>query len=59
MMYESPRKSQIMLSVTDASFFLSSFDSMGYLTGAGSDYAPFVHYLGITSMDIAYTYDSV
>ncbi|XP_053181997.1 aminopeptidase NAALADL1 [Scomber japonicus] len=30
---------------------------MGYLTGAGSDYAAFVHYLGITSMDIAYTYD--
>ncbi|XP_074861685.1 aminopeptidase NAALADL1 [Carettochelys insculpta] len=25
--------------------------------GAGSDYAPFLHYLGITSMDIAYTYD--
>ncbi|XP_030593576.1 aminopeptidase NAALADL1 isoform X2 [Archocentrus centrarchus] len=30
---------------------------MGYLTGAGSDYAPFSHYLGITSMDISYTYD--
>ncbi|CAK6959838.1 aminopeptidase NAALADL1 [Scomber scombrus] len=30
---------------------------MGYLTGAGSDYAAFVHYLGITSMDISYTYD--
>ncbi|KAM7415830.1 hypothetical protein PAMA_018064 [Pampus argenteus] len=30
---------------------------MGYLSGAGSDYAAFVHYLGITSMDIAYTYD--
>ncbi|XP_077183260.1 aminopeptidase NAALADL1 [Paroedura picta] len=30
--------------------------SLGSL-GAGSDYAPFVHYLGITSMDIAYTYD--
>ncbi|CAL8248095.1 unnamed protein product [Merluccius merluccius] len=28
-----------------------------YLSGAGSDYAGFVHYLGITSMDIAYTYD--
>ncbi|XP_072407337.1 aminopeptidase NAALADL1 [Chiloscyllium punctatum] len=25
--------------------------------GAGSDYAPFFHYLGISSMDIAYTYD--
>ncbi|XP_062053752.1 aminopeptidase NAALADL1 [Lepus europaeus] len=25
--------------------------------GAGSDYAPFVHFLGISSMDIAYTYD--
>ncbi|KAM3920713.1 aminopeptidase NAALADL1 [Leptodactylus fuscus] len=25
--------------------------------GAGSDYAPFIHYLGITSMDLAYTYD--
>ncbi|KAM6945087.1 aminopeptidase NAALADL1 [Lycodopsis pacificus] len=30
---------------------------MGYLSGAGSDYAAFVHYLGITSMDISYTYD--
>ncbi|KAM9446861.1 aminopeptidase NAALADL1 [Clarias gariepinus] len=30
---------------------------MGYLTGAGSDYAAFMHYLGISSMDIAYTYD--
>ncbi|XP_036954248.1 aminopeptidase NAALADL1 [Acanthopagrus latus] len=30
---------------------------MGYLTGAGSDYAAFVHYLGITAMDISYTYD--
>ncbi|KAM5164027.1 aminopeptidase NAALADL1-like [Mantella aurantiaca] len=25
--------------------------------GVGSDFAPFVHYLGITCMDIAYTYD--
>ncbi|XP_040184506.1 aminopeptidase NAALADL1 [Rana temporaria] len=25
--------------------------------GAGSDYAPFLHYLGITCMDLAYTYD--
>lgn len=32
---------------------------MGYLTGAGSDYAAFMHYLGISSMDIAYTYDRV
>jgi len=32
---------------------------VGYLSGAGSDYAAFVHYLGITSMDIAYTYDRV
>ncbi|XP_051923665.1 aminopeptidase NAALADL1 [Hippocampus zosterae] len=31
--------------------------SFGYLTGAGSDYAPFVHYLGITSLDISYTFD--
>uniref|UniRef100_A0A8C6VXG4 Aminopeptidase NAALADL1 n=1 Tax=Nothobranchius furzeri TaxID=105023 RepID=A0A8C6VXG4_NOTFU len=31
--------------------------SVGYLTGAGSDYAAFVHYLGIASMDISYTYD--
>ncbi|XP_041094342.1 aminopeptidase NAALADL1-like [Polyodon spathula] len=31
--------------------------SLEYLTGAGSDYAAFMHYLGITSMDIAYTYD--
>ncbi|XP_067831848.1 aminopeptidase NAALADL1 [Heptranchias perlo] len=30
--------------------------NMGTL-GAGSDYAPFFHYLGISSMDIAYTYD--
>uniref|UniRef100_A0AAR2KP82 Aminopeptidase NAALADL1 n=1 Tax=Pygocentrus nattereri TaxID=42514 RepID=A0AAR2KP82_PYGNA len=30
---------------------------VGYLTGAGSDYAPFIHYLGISSMDISYTYD--
>ncbi|KAL6114741.1 naaladl1 [Pungitius sinensis] len=30
---------------------------VGYLTGAGSDYAAFVHYLGIPSMDISYTYD--
>nr|XP_033812425.1 aminopeptidase NAALADL1 [Geotrypetes seraphini] len=30
--------------------------SLGTL-GAGSDYAPFLHYLGITSMDLAYTYD--
>ncbi|XP_018409813.1 PREDICTED: N-acetylated-alpha-linked acidic dipeptidase-like protein [Nanorana parkeri] len=25
--------------------------------GAGSDYAPFLHYLGITCMDLAFTYD--
>ncbi|XP_056384453.1 aminopeptidase NAALADL1 isoform X2 [Hyla sarda] len=25
--------------------------------GAGSDYAPFLHYLGISCMDLAYTYD--
>ncbi|KAI3371993.1 hypothetical protein L3Q82_006863 [Scortum barcoo] len=31
--------------------------TMGYLSGAGSDYAAFVHYLGITSMDMSYTYD--
>uniref|UniRef100_A0A8C6RA94 Aminopeptidase NAALADL1 n=1 Tax=Nannospalax galili TaxID=1026970 RepID=A0A8C6RA94_NANGA len=30
--------------------------SMGTL-GAGSDYAPFIHFLGISSMDLAYTYD--
>ncbi|XP_019353093.2 aminopeptidase NAALADL1 [Alligator mississippiensis] len=30
--------------------------SLGSL-GAGSDYASFIHYLGITSMDLAYTYD--
>ncbi|XP_061762105.1 aminopeptidase NAALADL1 [Nerophis ophidion] len=30
---------------------------VGYLTGAGSDYAPFVHHLGITSLDLSYTYD--
>ena len=32
--------------------------SVGTL-GAGSDYAPFIHFLGISSMDIAYTYDQV
>lgn len=31
--------------------------SVGYLTGAGSDYASFVHYLGIPSIDMSYTYD--
>ncbi|XP_019954710.2 aminopeptidase NAALADL1 [Paralichthys olivaceus] len=31
--------------------------SVGYLSSAGSDYAAFVHYLGITSMDLSYTYD--
>lgn len=31
---------------------------MGTL-GAGSDYASFIHFLGITSMDLAYTYDRV
>lgn len=31
---------------------------MGTL-GAGSDYAPFIHFLGISSMDLAYTYDQV
>ncbi|CAN9512970.1 unnamed protein product [Ophioblennius macclurei] len=30
---------------------------VGYLTGAGSDYAAFVHYLGIAAMDLSYTYD--
>ncbi|XP_026573485.1 N-acetylated-alpha-linked acidic dipeptidase-like protein [Pseudonaja textilis] len=30
--------------------------SLGSL-GAGSDFAPFIHYLGITAMDIAYTFD--
>uniref|UniRef100_A0AAY4ATG6 Aminopeptidase NAALADL1 n=1 Tax=Denticeps clupeoides TaxID=299321 RepID=A0AAY4ATG6_9TELE len=31
--------------------------NVGHLTGAGSDYAAFIHFLGITSMDISYTYD--
>ncbi|KAJ8285530.1 hypothetical protein GJAV_G00027880 [Gymnothorax javanicus] len=31
--------------------------NVAFITGAGSDYAPFFHFLGITSMDIAYTYD--
>ncbi|XP_041856202.1 aminopeptidase NAALADL1 [Melanotaenia boesemani] len=31
--------------------------SVWHLTGAGSDYAAFVHYLGITSMDLSYTFD--
>lgn len=35
-----------------------SSHSVGTL-GAGSDYAPFIHFLGISSMDIAYTYDRV
>lgn len=30
---------------------------VGYLTGAGSDYASFVHYLGIPSIDMSYMYD--
>ncbi|XP_035999923.1 LOW QUALITY PROTEIN: aminopeptidase NAALADL1 [Fundulus heteroclitus] len=30
---------------------------VGYLNGAGSDYAAFVHYLGIASIDMSYTYD--
>ncbi len=38
---------------------LSVFDSVGYLTGAGSDYAAFVHYLGISSIDMSYMYDRV
>uniref|UniRef100_A0A672RMP2 Si:ch211-214j8.1 n=1 Tax=Sinocyclocheilus grahami TaxID=75366 RepID=A0A672RMP2_SINGR len=33
--------------------------SVGFLTGAGSDNAAFMHYLGITSMDISYYYDWV
>ena len=36
----------------------SSLLSLGTL-GAGSDYASFVHFLGISSMDLAYTYDQV
>ncbi|XP_076010464.1 aminopeptidase NAALADL1 [Genypterus blacodes] len=31
--------------------------TVGFLTGAGSDYAAFVHYLGITSIDISHRYD--
>ncbi|KAK7164436.1 hypothetical protein R3I94_002979 [Phoxinus phoxinus] len=31
--------------------------NVGFLTGAGSDYAAFMHYLGVTSMDISYYYD--
>lgn len=42
-----------------ADLLLSYFNRMGHLTGAGSDYAAFVHYLGITAMDISYTYDRV
>lgn len=44
---------------SDVACCLISSDRLGYLTGAGSDYAAFVHYLGITSMDISYTYDRV
>lgn len=42
-----------------ASCFPSTLHRMGYLTGAGSDYAAFVHYLGIASIDMSYTYDKV
>lgn len=42
---------------TQLSFCLL-FCSLGSL-GAGSDFAPFIHFLGITAMDIAYTYDRV
>ncbi|XP_051787739.1 aminopeptidase NAALADL1 [Erpetoichthys calabaricus] len=31
--------------------------NMASFSGAGSDYASFVHYLGISSMDLAFTYD--
>ncbi|XP_023679806.2 aminopeptidase NAALADL1 [Paramormyrops kingsleyae] len=31
--------------------------NVGFLTGAGSDYAAFMHFLGITSMDISHAYD--
>ncbi|XP_061115518.1 aminopeptidase NAALADL1 [Conger conger] len=31
--------------------------NVAFLTGAGSDYGPFFHFLGITAMDISYTYD--
>lgn len=31
--------------------------NVGYLTGAGSDYAAFMHFLGITSVDMSYYYD--
>ncbi|TRY54448.1 hypothetical protein DNTS_023713 [Danionella cerebrum] len=31
--------------------------NVGFLTGAGSDYAAFMHYLGITSVDFSYDYD--
>ncbi|XP_055367987.1 aminopeptidase NAALADL1 isoform X3 [Betta splendens] len=30
---------------------------LGHITGAGSDYAAFVHYLGITAMDFSHAYD--
>ncbi|KAF7648247.1 hypothetical protein LDENG_00159850 [Lucifuga dentata] len=39
------------------SVFLLTYNRVGFLKGAGSDYAAFVHYLGITSMDISYTYN--
>ncbi|KAM4018247.1 aminopeptidase NAALADL1 [Anomaloglossus baeobatrachus] len=39
-----------------SSLYNKTIPQLGAL-GAGSDYAPFLHYLGITCMDIAYTYD--
>uniref|UniRef100_A0A670JZK8 Aminopeptidase NAALADL1 n=1 Tax=Podarcis muralis TaxID=64176 RepID=A0A670JZK8_PODMU len=53
-----PAQSVIFAAAQDASptYCLPPPFSLGSL-GAGSDYASFIHYLGITSMDIAYTYD--
>lgn len=51
--------SYVYLMYVSVVVFFSFFVRMGYLSGAGSDYAAFVHYLGIASMDISYTYDRV
>ena len=45
--------------IKDALVFLYYFDRMVNIAGTWSDYAGFLHYLGITSMDLTYTYDRV
>ncbi|XP_045872835.1 aminopeptidase NAALADL1 [Meles meles] len=59
-----PAPSPVGLSIYDNWIRYSNRSSLAYgvvpslgSLGAGSDYAPFIHFLGISSMDIAYTYD--